>query len=731
MLNPEPMPQPATQYSRRNFLKTSGGVALFIGASGILPYLVSCRDTQRMKEQFERHPITAWVQFSEDGRIIIYNPAAEMGQGSMTSLPVIFAEEMDADWARVLVEFSPQEAEIYGSEGWTPGSKLMMTVGSRTTHSYWPVMRKAGAQARYVLLSSAAGHWGVPLSELTTSEGVVYHENSGRKMEYGQLLPFLKMPEVLPEIEEAQLKKPGEFRLIGKVLPRTEIPEKVNGTALFAQDIRLPGMVYGVLERGNLHGSRPTLTNEAEILGMDGVLKVVPFDYAIGVIAKTLEQALSAKRKLRIEWGPSPASGFHSQEVFETYASLVGQPERGRVITEVGDVQQAMKTAARTYTADFKNDYVYHAQMEPLNAVVRVAEDLQSAEVWVGSQQGPDTKLGVPGILGIPHEKVNVHLQYLGGGFGRRSMNDFVEECAVLAREVAPLPLKLFWTREDDVTYGAFRPLSLQRLTASLDDRGNLTGLTHCVVGDGGNLVASGVANSHYDIPNQFAEWRGTSHGIRLKHWRAVGHGPNKFAIECMLDEIARGQQADPVAFRRKLMSKSPRALATLNKAAEISGWGEPVAEGRAKGVAFVEHGSLGTGVCEISVDRDTGQIRVHHFWIALDAGIPVQPDNIRAQMEGGILMGMSSVLKEQITIVDGRVQQSNFHDYALLRMQEIPDSIETVILPSAERPEGVGETATPMVAGAIANAFLRLTGKRLRHMPFTPQRVLEALSSP
>jgi len=703
---------------------------LFIGVSGILPQLVSCRDTEKMREQLEKHPVTAWVKLSEDGGITICNPAAEMGQGSMTSLPVVFAEEFDADWSRVSVEFSPQEAEIYGSEGWTPGSKLMMTVGSRTTNSYWPVMRKAGAQARYVLMSSAAAYWEVPIAEVTTSESRVIHGKSGREIGYGELVPHLVMPEPLPEITEEDLKDPSEFRLIGKVLPRTEIPEKVDGSARFAIDIRLPGMVYGVLERGNLHGSQPTLTNKDAILQMEGVLKVVHLEYAIGVIARTLEQALEAKRQLIINWGPSEALGHDSQEVYTAYEELAGATARGRVITEIGDVDRAFSSAARTYTADFRNDYVYHSQMEPLNAVVQVAEDLQSAEVWVGSQQGPDTKLGVPGILGIPHEKVTVHLQYLGGGFGRRSMNDFVEECAILAKEVAPLPLKLVWTRQDDVTYGAFRPLSFQRLMASTDNKGNLTGFSHCVVGDGGNLVASGVANDHYDIPNQLAEWREASNGIRLKHWRAVGHGPNKFAIECMLDEIAYDQKTDPVEFRKKLMAKSPRALATLEKAAEISDWNGPVAAGRAKGVAFVEHGSLGTGVCEISLDRDTGRIRVHKFWITLDPGIAVQPDNIKAQMEGGIIMGISSVLKEQITIVDGRVQQSNFDTYQLLRMQEIPESIETVIIPSTARPEGVGETATPMVACAIANAFLKLTGKRLRHMPFTPQRVLEVLNT-
>lgn len=716
--------------NRREFLKSSGGVALFIGVSGILPQLVACTDTKAVAELLEKHKLTAWVQLTEDGGITIYNPAAEMGQGSMTSLPLLFAEEMDADWSKVNVEFSPQEAEIYGGKGWSPDSKLMFTVGSRTTNSYYETMRKAGAQARYVLLNSAARHWDVPASELTTGNSFVVHKSNDKKISYGELVPFLMMPEELPDFTEDQLKQPKDFRLIGAAIPRTEIPTKVNGSAQFAIDIRLPEMVYGVLERGKLHGARPTLLNETEILALEGVLKIIPYDYAVGLVATSLEKALNAKSLLKIDWSASDASGFNSQEVYGTYEKIAARRKTGKVVTEIGSIATAMSNASKTYTADFKNDYVYHAQLEPLNAVIQVSEDLQSADVWVGSQQGADTKLGVPDILGISPERVNVHLQYLGGGFGRRSMSDFVAECAVLAKEMAPLPVKLIWTREDDLTYGTFRPISLQRLNVCLDKTGEISGFSHMVVGDGGNLVASGVHNTHYTIPNQFAEWRETSHGIRLKHWRSVGHGPNKFAIECMLDEVALNQGTDPAALRRKLMANAPRALATLENVVEMSDWNGPSAEGRAKGMSFVEHGSLGTGVCEISVDRATGKINVHRFWIALDAGIIVQPDNVKAQMEGGIIMGMSSVLKERVTVVNGEVQQSNFHDYSLLRMQDVPDSIETKLIESAETPQGVGETATPIVAGAIANAFLKLTGKRLRHLPFTPERVLEVLNS-
>ena len=713
---------------RRNFLKVSGGFTLYIGVSGILPGLISCEDRKTIERTLEENPLTAWVRLSPEGDLTILNPAAEMGQGSMTSLPLIFAEEMDADWSRVRVAFSPQETEIYGSPGWAPDTKLMFTVGSRTTNSYFDVMRRAGAEARYILMYTAALHWEVPLEELTTEPGYVLHPASNRQMAYGEVVDKLEIPESIPA--NLELKSPEFYRLIGRDLQRKEIPEKVDGSAVFAIDVHLPDMVYGVLERGNLHGSAPTLKNETDIAAMDGVLKVVHLDYAIGLVANTLETALEAKKRLQIDWGDAQASGFDSAAAFGDYEQIVSAPETGEVIVETGDVNKALESANSRLQADFRNDFIYHAQLEPLNAVVRVGADGQEAEAWVGSQQGPDAKLGLPELLGIAPEKVRINLQYLGGGFGRRSMNDFITECALLAKEVAPSPVKLLWTREDDVRYGAFRPMSLQRLRICADPRGSITGLSHCVVGDGGNLVASGIHNDHYNIPNQFAEWRETRHGVRIKHWRSVGHGPNKFAIESTLDLMARELGRDPLELRRELMAESPRALATLEKAAEMADWEAPSPEGRAKGVAFVEHGSLGTGICEISLNRDSGKITVHRFWCAVDPGIAIHPDNIVAQMEGGILMGMSSVLHERISIRDGRVEQSNFNDYQLLRMEDAPEQIETAIIASEEHPEGVGETGTPLVAGAIANAFLKLTGKSLRHLPFTPERVLQVLNN-
>ncbi len=716
--------------SRRSFLKTSGsgGVALLIGSSGLLQ-LVSCKQTEEDVAKLTQNQLTAWVYLREDGQTTIYSPAAEMGQGSMTALPLIFAEEMDVDWGKVKIEFSPQNPEIYGSN-W--GSrKRMLAVGSRTTSGYYPIMRQAGAQARAILLQSAAEKWEIPVEELSTEPSTILHQASGRKISYGEIVPMLKIPESIPEIPEDQLKDPKDFRLIGKDIARYDIPAKADGSAQFGIDVQLPDMLYAVVQHAKVHGAKPTLKNEASVKAMEGVENIVVLEQGVGVIAHSLAEALAGRDALEIEWSQAAASGFNSQEAYAQYAKVVAQSKTGKVLSEQGDMKQALRTAAKTYTADYKNDYVYHAQMEPLNAVVAVAEDGKSAEIWVGSQGGPSDQAAAASALELEPEQVKVNLRFLGGGLGRRSLNDSSVEAALMAKTVAPRPLKLIWTREDDLQYGMYRPLSLQRLKATADAEGNISGLAHYVVGDGERLLTSGIKNEFYDIPNHHQEVRVVPAGVRVKHWRAVGHGPNKFAIESMIDEVAADQGVDPVEFRRKLMKKSPKALATLEKAAEMANWGEPLPAGRARGVAFLERsGTLSTGICEISVDESQGKIKVHHFWSANDCGVVVQPDNAVAQIEGGIIMGMSSVLKERLTIVDGEVQQSNFDDYPLLRMEDIPGSIETAFIPSAEAPKGVGESGTPLVACAIANAFAALTGKRLRHLPFSPERVKAVLNS-
>jgi len=470
------------------------------------------------------------------------------------------------------------------------------------------------------------------------------------------------------------------------------------------------------------------LLNEKMILGTDGILHVVVLGHGIGLIAESIKTALDTKQKLVIDWSEGAKAESHTSELdYEEYASIAGDANwQGRMITNNGDTTGALKSAAKIYSSDYKNDHIYHAQMEPLNAVVSVAKDGKSAEVWAGSQAPDSARASVARTLGLEISKVKFNPHYLGGGFGRRSNSDYIIEAAELAK-VARRPVKLIWTREDDISYGMFRPMSLQRMEAGIDESGKINSWRHTIVGTGSRLLASGARTPYYSFPNQLIELRSVDHGIRTKHWRAVGHGPNKFAIETFIDEIAAGQNEDPYQFRRRLMKKFPRALNVLDTVAKMSDWDSKRNVGRAKGIAFAERsGSFCAGVCEISVDE--GKIRVHRIWAALDAGIVIQPDNVIAQIEGAILMGLSSVLHESITFKNGRVLQSNFDDYPLLRMKDVPESVEIKIIPSKERPTGVGEAGLPFVGGAVANAFAALTGKRIRHIPFTIEKVTELL---
>ncbi|NNE67321.1 MAG: xanthine dehydrogenase family protein molybdopterin-binding subunit [Pyrinomonadaceae bacterium] len=714
--------------SRRNFLKAGGGVAFAVAAYALLPKLDLVEGAPPGEGNLVEQKVFAWVHIRTDGRITIYNPAAEMGQGSMTALPVILAEEMDADWANVKIEQSPIEPDTYGRPGFRGGAS-MLTVGSRAVSGYFDGLRIAGAQVRQMLLANAAKKWNVPVSRLTTGPSVVIDKSKGRKISYGEIAGFMEIPDSAPKVSKHQLKDPKDFRLIGNAdIPRFDIPAKINGSAKYSIDVTLPNMVYGVISRAPVNGSKPRLLNEKMIRGRDGVVDVVTLGHGIGVIAESIETALKTKERLVIDWSEGAKAESHNSESAPAeYAKIAGNPGlRGRDIANMGDATKALQSAQSKYTADYINDHIYHAQMEPLNAVVSVGSDGKSAEVWAGSQAHDGARSAVARTLGIEFSQVKYHPQYLGGGFGRRSTSDYIVEATELAK-AAKRPLKLLWTREDDISYGMFRPMSLQRMEAGVDSKGNVAGWKHTIVGTGSRLLASGARNEFYDFPNQKIELRSVDHGIRTKHWRAVGHGANKFAIEAFVDEIAAGQKVDPYEFRLRLMKNHPRARAVLKKAAEMSDWGAKPKSGRAKGIAFGERsGSLCAGVFEISLED--GRIKVHRVWVALDAGIVVQPDNVIAQTEGCILMGLSSVLHESITIRNGRVLESNFDDYQLLRMKDVPDSVDVEIISSSERPTGVGEAALPIVGGAVANAFAALTGKRIRHMPFTRERISDVL---
>lgn len=716
-----------TTVSRRAFMQTAGaGLTFGIVLGGTAITVLGDAKKEALPAEM---PLGAWVRINTNGDILIYNPAAEMGQGSMTALPVIIAEELDADWSRVRIEHSPIEPDVYGFSWRRGGAGTMMTVGSRAVSGYFTKLRLAGAQIRRVLLENVATRWDVPVTELSTEPGVVVHAASGRRISYGEIAAFAKVPAALPEVREDELKSPREFRLIGTSVHRHDIPAKTDGSAQFAMDVHVPGMVYGMVLRAPVHEDAPISFNKSEIEAMPGIIATVELDHGIGVIGSPIEQVIKARKALKVEWkGTAQAVSFNSEASLNGYLEIPGSGQvQARTLSDTGNFSRAMQQAKKQYESDYFADHVYHGQMEPLNAVVSVHENGQKAEAWVGTQATSGARSAIAQTLGLDDDSVTLHPCYLGGGFGRRSNHDYVIEATRLSNAVKK-PVKLIWTREDDLQYGQFRPMCLQRLSAGVDTNGLITAWSHCVVGDGGGLLSSGIQIPFYDIPNQNIELCGVSHGVRLKHWRSVGHGFNKFAIEAFLDEIAMDQSIDPYEIRRRLLKDSPRALAILDKVAEMASWGSPVPEGRARGIAFGERsGSLAAGVAEISVDRATGVIRVHRFWCAIDGGIIVQPDAALAQSEGGIVHGLSSVLHERITVKEGKVEQSNFHDYPVMRISEIPE-IELHLMKSFEPPTGMGETSLPVTGGAVANAFAALTGKHLRHMPFTPDRVRAVL---
>lgn len=721
------------KFSRRQFLTAAGGITFVVAAGAVGTRFLS--PAGKSGKQLPDQDVTAWVKINPNGEVTFYNPASEMGQGSMTALAVIFAEEMDLDWDDVRIESAPVEPDTYGLQWSGALGGPMLTVGSRTIRGYFKAMRHAGAQARHALLQVAAKHWNTEINGLSTKAGTVISKSGEQQISYGELAGLLDNPAMsveLKEIPESDWKKPEEFRLIGKDVPRRDIPAKVTGTAQFAMDVQVPGMLYGTIMRSPVHGSAPTLSNEEEIRQMDGVIEVVSLDHGIGIVADNYEKALKAKRALKINWTQdAPAAGYNSETAFEKYAQLARQSGAdSRKVSEAGNTGQALRSAQKTYDFEYRNDFLYHAQMEPLNAVVSVAADKKSAEVWVGTQGLDGSRKAVADVRGIAFEQVKFHPCYLGGGFGRRSMSGYVEEATHLSAAVSQ-PVKLIWTREDDVQYGAFRPISVQRMQAGVDESGEIVGWSHIVAGTGGGLLGSAGKCDYYSLPNHRVEVRNVDEGVRTKHWRSVSHGANKFAIETFLDEIAHDQGRDPLNLRLRLMREHPREMKVLKEVAQMSDWGNAhIPEGRARGLSVTDHGgSFAAGVAEISLEKGN-KIRVHRFWTAIDAGIVVQPFNTKAQIEGGIIMGISSVLQESITFKDGAVQQSNFHDYPILRMEEVPEVIDISIIPSTSAPSSIGELSLPLVGGAIANAFLSLTGKPLRHIPFRPDKVAQALQN-
>ena len=688
--------------------------------------------------------LSPWVSIADDGTITIMSAATEMGQGSMTSLPLIIAEELDADWSKVRVVPAPPIDAIYGNPGF---GGMMYTAASNAVTSYYRPLRVFGAQVRRVLIDNAAKKLGVPAEELTTEPSMVVHAKSGRKLSYGEIAAFAELPDKPPEVKPEALKKPSEFRLIGKDVQRVDLPGKVNGSARYSIDVQVPNMLYGAVLRAPVEGSVPDKIDDAKakvIAG--GAVRVIRLPYGVGVLAETPWAAFEARRALAVTWSRTgTAWGFDSDKGMERFAADAKNPARGATEwSKIGDPRGEMPKASSTVEAEYRCDYAYHAQMEPLNAIASVSPSGDSVQIWAGTQSQSIATEAPAKLLGITRDKVKLHDMLMGGGFGRRGNRDvdFIIDAVLLAKE-AGRPVKVMWTREDDVHNGRFRPISAHSLKAGFDPSGKLTAWHHRIAVDrvgpymdpvryqqsgGKDFIAMlGTDLRGYDVPHQLVEQLYRDTGVRTNPLRGISFTANRFATETFVDEIALKRGIDPVKFRLELLKNTPRAIKVVERVAEMANWGKK-RDGRGLGFAYLDYsGSQVAGIAEVSLDRGSGQIKVHNFWCTIDCGVAVQPDNVVAQTESSIVYGVGLSLTELITIKNGVVEQSNFYDYRVPRMNEVP-AMHVEVIATDNHPTGVGQMATPLIAPAISGAVMQLTGVRLRHTPFTPERVKAAL---
>jgi isoquinoline 1-oxidoreductase beta subunit len=567
----------------------------------------------------------------------------------------------------------------------------------------------------------------------------VVHTKSGRRLSYGEIAATAQVPDKAPEIKPEQLKQTKDFRLIGRDVMRVELPGKVNGTARYAIDIQVPNMLYGTVLRAPVEGSVPDKIDESKAKAIAGVLRVVRLPYGVGVLAETPWAAFDAHQALSqsVTWSRTgTAWGF---------AADAKNPARGSTEwSRVGDPRGAMQKAATFMEAEYRCDYAYHAQMEPLNAIASVSPAGDAVEIWAGTQSQTTATEAPAKILGIPRDRVKLHDMLMGGGFGRRGNRDvdFIIDAVLMSKEAGG-PVKVMWTREDDVRNGRFRPISAHALKAGFDQSGKLTAWQHRIAVDrvgaymdpvryqaagGKDFIAMlGADLRGYDVPHQLVEQLYRDTGVRTNPLRGISFLANRFATESFIDEIARKRGIDPLAYHLELLKNTPRALKVVERVAQMAEWGRK-RQGRALGFAYLDYsGSQVAGIAEISLNRASGNIKVHDFWCTIDCGVAVQPDNVVAQTESSIVYGLGVALTEVISVKDGVVEQSNFYDYHVPRMKDVP-AMHIEVIQTDNHPTGAGQMATPLVAPAIAGALAELTGVRLRHTPFLPDRVKKAL---
>lgn len=668
---------------------------------------------------------SAFIRITSDGKVTFTLPKSEMGQGVYTALPMLIAEELECDWDSITVEPAPVE-DRYNNTRW----QRMNTGGSSSTWSEWDRLSLAGATAREMLIAAAAKSWDLDPGRCHAENGKVISD-TGESFGFGELAG--KAAQV-PVPKNVRLKDPSAWKILGKPRLCLDAPAKVNGTALYGIDYSPPGMLTAVIARPPVFGGKLRTFDAGKAKEVPGVKDVIPVPAGVAVIANGFAQAEKARKLLKIVWDDGAGAAVSTGGMREEYRQLAAMP--GRVAREEGDPEKAMETADMKVTAEYEVPYLAHAPMEPLNAAVDPREG--RCEIWVGTQSQTRDRNSAAVAAGLPPEKVSLHTLFLGGGFGRRAnpAADFVTQAVEVAKAVQQ-PVRVIWSREDDTRGGYYRPMWYDRISAALDKDKNLVAWQHTIVGQSimagtpmaAFLVEDGIDETSvegarelpYRVGNIRVDLHTTKNPVTVQWWRSVGHSHTAFVVESFLDEVAHAAGKDPFAFRRELLSEMPRHRGVIELAAEKSGWGTPLPPGRARGIALAESfGSFVAQVAEVSVDPE-GRVRVHRVVCAIDCGRYVNPDSIAAQMEGGIVFGLSAALHGEITLKDGRVEQSNFNNYPVLRMTEMP-AVEVHIVRSSEMPGGVGEPGVPPIAPAVCNAIFALTGKRIRKLPIRPE---------
>jgi isoquinoline 1-oxidoreductase beta subunit len=698
--------------NRRNFLKVSAtGGALLV--SVCIPGLRGV-GTVEAAGLFEPN---VWVRIGADDSATITLSMLEMGQGVMTSMPMLVAEELDLDWSKVQTVWAPADPR-YGNPNFG-GAQL--TAGSNSVRGMWKLLREAGAGARSMLITAAAQTWNVPENTCSTDKGEVIHAASNRRLRYGALVDKAA---ALPVPKTVVLKSPKDFKLAGKSLPRLDVPEKVNGKAGFGLDVQRPGMLIARIVRCPVFGGKVESFNADKAKAEPGVRNVVKISSGIAVVADNYWAASKGAQALEVKWNEGPLATLNSADISKKYAALAEQP--GKFARNDGDAPAALKSNTKSFERVFELPFLAHATMEPMNCTADVRAN--SCDVWVPTQGQTASHEAAIAASGLPGTAVNIHTTYLGGGFGRRGEADFVTDAVETSKAVGK-PVKVVWTREDDMQHDFYRPVTYLRMWGALDAAGNPVAFMQRIVQQSllrrvGQLPPDGVdrisvdgsATLPYSIPNVRVEYTETDPGVPYGFWRSVGCSVQGFVVEAFIDEMAKTAGKDPYQFRRSLLSQQPRHRAVLDLVAEKSGWSTPVPSGRGRGIAMMEaFGSILAQVAEVSVTN--GAVKVHKVWCAVDCGWVINPDTVKAQMEGGTIYGLTAALKGEITIQNGRVTQRHFNDYPVIRHNEAPE-VEVHLVSSTETPGGIGEPSTAIAAGALVNAIAAVTGKRIYKLP-------------